>query len=137
MVDQKLSFDTPPMHRKAPLDLLSSHQLRAGTQAFEIPVTPLRKMPRTTLSLRSGLLRQRARRPVEDNHAQGGRAALQKSSGQDEEWLGADEGAVDAAAGGGWASLILSYSISLAASSNSRVYVFRCRSTDLRKRLPG
>ena len=58
--------------------------------------------------LGGGLLRQRARRPVEDNHAQGGRAALQKSSGQDEEWLGADEGAVDAAAGGGWASLILS-----------------------------
>ena len=58
--------------------------------------------------LGGGLLRQRARRPVEDNHAQGGRAALQKSSGQDEEWLGAVEGAVDAAAGGGWASLILS-----------------------------
>merc|ERR1719183_1220411 len=51
--------------------------------------------------LGGGLLRQRARRPVEDNHAQGGRAALQKSSGQDEEWLGAVEGAVDAAAGGG------------------------------------
>ena len=58
------------------------------------------------------LLRQRARRPVEDNHAQGTRTELQGSSDQDEEWLGAEVkeggGLLDAAAGGGWASLILS-----------------------------
>ena len=58
------------------------------------------------------LLRQRARRPVEDNHAQGTRTELQGPSDQDEEWLGAEVeeggGLLDAAAGGGWASLILS-----------------------------